>query len=280
MPLLHLLILALVQGVTEFLPVSSSGHLVAAWAVFDSLGWPVPEQAPSDRLVLDVAVHVGTLLAVCFYFWRDLAAMGAGLLRLLLGRPSPGARLLFYVLVGTLPLFLAGYLFKDAIVVLLRDLRVVAWASIGFGLLLWLADRMALTVRRLEHLTLGGALFVGVAQVLALVPGTSRSGITMTAARFLGFERVEAARFSLLLAIPAIIGAGALAGVDLYESGDPRLGLDALIAALVAFLVALAAIALMMRWLRRAGFLPFVVYRILFGIALLVWASELAPAAG
>lgn len=280
MPLLHLLILALVQGVTEFLPISSSGHLVAAWALFDALGWPVPEQAPSDRLVLDVAVHVGTLLAVCFYFWRDLGAMGAGLLRLLLGRPSSGTRLMLYVIVGTLPLVVAGYLFKDSVVVLLRDLRVVAWASIGFGILLWLADRMALTVRRLEHLTLGGALFVGLAQVLALVPGTSRSGITMTAARFLGFERVEAARFSLLLAIPAIIGAGALAGVDLYESGDPRLGLDALIAALVAFLVALAAIALMMRWLRRAGFLPFVVYRILFGVALLVWASELAPAAG
>jgi undecaprenyl-diphosphatase len=128
-------------------------------------------------------------------------------------------------------------------------------------------------VRRIEHLGAGGAIFIGLAQVLAFIPGTSRSGITMTAARFLGFERPEAARFSLLLSIPAILGAGTLTGLDLYESGNVRLGFDAIAAAALSFLVAFLSIALMIRWLRRAGFTPFVFYRIFLGVALLIWVS-------
>ena len=122
-------------------------------------------------------------------------------------------------------------------------------------------------------MTASSAIVIGLAQTLALIPGTSRSGITMTAARFLGFERPEAARFSLLLAIPAIAGAGTLAGLDLYDTGSLEIGLDALVGAAVAFVVALAAIDLMLRWLRRAGFTPFVIYRILLGSALLIWVA-------
>ena len=271
MPLLHITILALVQGITEFLPISSSGHLVLVWEMFDRLGWQVAEQAPSDRLVLDIAVHVGTLLAVCLYFWRDVVDMIAGVAKLALGKWTPGARLALYVVAGTIPLVIAGYLLKDLVSAVLRDVRIVAWATIGFGLLLFVGDRIGMTLRRIEHMTMGSAVAIGLAQVLALIPGTSRSGITMTAARFLGFERPEAARFSMLLAMPAILGAGTLAGLDIYRGGDLRLGADAAVAAAISFFVALAAIALMIRWLRRASFTPFVVYRLLLGGALLIW---------
>ena len=273
MPLLHVVILAVVQGITEFLPISSSGHLVMTWEMFDRFDWQVPENTQSERLILDVAVHVGTIFAVCLYFWRDIAQIAVGLARLLTGQMTPGARLAFHVILATIPLIVVGFLFKDAITEILRDVRIVAWATIGFALLLLIADRFGLTLRRVEHLGARGALFIGLAQVLALIPGTSRAGITMTAARFLGFERLEAARFSLLLAIPAILGAGTLAGLDLYESGNLHLGFDAIAAAAISFVVAFLTIVLMLRWLRRAGFLPFVIYRLVLGAALLLWIA-------
>jgi len=273
LPLLHVFILAVVQGLTEFLPVSSSGHLVLAWEYFDRAGWQVPEQTQGDRLIIDVAVHVGTLLAVCLYFRRDIAQIGLGLARLPTGQMNPGARLAIHVILGSIPIVVVGFLFKDTITETLRDVRIVAWATIGFAVLLLIADRTGLTVRRVEHLGATGAVFIGLAQVLAFIPGTSRSGITMTAARFLGFERPEAARFSLLLSIPAILGAGTLTGLDLYESGNIRLGFDAIAAAALSFLVAFLSIALMIRWLRRAGFTPFVFYRIFLGAALLIWVA-------
>lgn len=271
MSLLHVVILAVVQGITEFLPISSSGHLVLAWEAFDAAGMAGIEQAESDRLTLDIAVHVGTLAAVCLYAWREVGQMAGGIARLALGRWTPGARLAALVIVGSLPLVLVGGLFKEQVAAILRDTAVVAWATIGFGIVLYIADRSAMTFRRIEHMTFNAALVIGLAQVLALIPGTSRSGITMTAARALGFERVESARFSLLLAIPAILGAGSLAGYDLYESGNVVLGHEALVGAALSFAVALAAIMLMIGWLKRASFTPFVVYRILLGGVLLWW---------
>jgi len=273
LPLLHVVILAVVQGITEFLPISSSGHLNVVWELFDWAGWAVPENTASDRLILNTAVHVGTLLAVCLYFWRDLAQIAIGLAKLLAGQMTPDARLAYYLVLGSLPIVVVGFFFKEQITGLQDNIQVIAWATIGFGVLLFLADRMGLTVRRIEHLGAGGAVFIGLAQVLAFIPGTSRSGITMTAARFLGFERPEAARFSLLLSIPAILGAGTLTGFDLYESGNIHLGFDAIAAAALSFLVAFLSIALMIRWLRRAGFTPFVFYRIFLGAALLIWVA-------
>ena len=164
---------------------------------------------------------------------------------------------------------MAGFLLKDVITLSLRDHTVIAWATIGFGLVLYVADRVGMTLHRIEHLTLGSAFLIGCAQTLALIPGTSRSGITITAARFLGFERQDAARISLLLAIPAILGAGTLAGLDLHGHGNAQLGTDAAVAAGLAFLAALVAIAVMMAWLRRATFGPFVAYRIWLGLILL-----------
>lgn len=270
MPLHHIVVLALIQGITEFLPISSSAHLVLVPVL---TGWP------DQGLVIDVAVHVGTLLAVILYFRRDVAEMGLGFVRLLAGGREREARLALQLVIASVPAFgaglllheLAGTLFRPEGVNVVFVTAVIAWTTIGFGVLLWLADRFCISVRRVEHLGYGDAILVGLAQALALIPGTSRSGITMTAGRVLGLERAEAARFSLLLSIPVIAGAGALAAKDVYDAGDLVLGQDALLAAALAFVSALAAIALMMRWLRRASFTPFVVYRLLLGAGLLYY---------
>lgn len=272
MPLLFIFVLAVVQGITEFLPISSSGHLELAWQTMDHEGIALPPE--NQRLILFVAVHLGTLFAVLLYFWRDVGALAIGIFRLLTARGGPQARLVANIVVGSIPLAVVGYLGQDVIVETLYDVEVIAWCTIGFGVLLYLADRFGMTVRRVEHLSLTGALAIGLSQALALIPGTSRSGITMTAARMMGFERAEAARFSLLLAIPAILGASLLEGLELYRLGNLQLGLDAAVAAGLAFVSAVIAIALMMIWLRRASFTPFVIYRILLGVLVLWLLNE------
>lgn len=271
MTLLDIAVLALVQGITEFLPVSSHGHLIVVRNLL---------AVPEAGLVITIAVHVGSLGAVIAYFWRDVWHMLAGLGRLVTGRGGPGARLFALVVVATLPVLPAGYLVKTQLGEGLNTIAIIGWMTLGFGIVLYGADKLGMTIRRVEHMGYGQALVIGLAQILALVPGTSRSGVTMTAARALGFERAEAARFSLLMSIPAILGAGTLAGLDLVETGDAALQEAALIAAGFAFFAALAAIALMMSWLRRASFTPFVLYRVALGAALLVWVYyfDAAPA--
>ncbi|MEQ8319874.1 MAG: undecaprenyl-diphosphate phosphatase [Rhodospirillales bacterium] len=260
MPILHLVILAAIQGITEFLPISSSGHLVLV-PVF--LGW-------SDQgLMMDIAVHVGTLLAVILYLYKDVGAMLGGVGRALKGRRDPGAKLFMLLVVGTIPVIGAGFALHHYAPGMFRDMQVIAWATLGFGILLWIADQIGMTVRRIEHLGFFDVILIGLAQCLALIPGTSRSGITMTAARFIGMERPDAARFSMLLSIPVIIAAGTLSGIDLYKSGNIQLAADVFVAAGLAFIFALIAIALMMAWLKRASFTPFVVYRIGLGCFLL-----------
>ncbi len=218
---------------------------------------------------MDVAVHLGTLLAVVVYFRRDVLGLGRGLGRLATGRADAETRLAFYILAATVPVLAAGYVVKTQFGVALRTIEVIGWATLGFGALLWAADRWGARVKTVAGMTLGPALLIGCAQVLALVPGTSRSGITMTAARALGFERAEAARFSLLMAMPVILAAALLAGLDLARTGDVRLTADAALAAALAFVSALAAIAALMRWLTRASFTPFVIYRLILGLGLL-----------
>ncbi len=268
MPLVQIVILAAVQGITEFLPVSSSAHLILV---------PKLTGLPDQGLLLDVAVHVGTLLAVMIYFWRDLFGMTAALAHMPRQianhrRFDPEYWLFLKLIVATLPVIVVGFLVNFYMGDILRSIEVIGWATLGFGLLLLMADKTSMTVRKIEHITFIGAFVVGIFQIFALIPGTSRAGITMTAARFLGVERQDAARFSLLLSIPAIIGAGALKGLELYQSGDPVLAGVALKAGGLAFLFALIAISLLMVWLRRASFTPFVIYRFLLGAALLYYA--------
>ncbi len=260
MALYQILVLAIVQGLTEFLPISSSGHLVLTGKL---LCWP------DQGLAVDVAVHIGTLFAVTLYFWRDIWMMFIGLGRIVTGRGGTQAAILINVVVGTIPVVIVGFLAKDYVALGLRNVELIAWTTIGFGIVLWIADRVGMTVWRVEHMGIRSALAIGCAQVLALVPGTSRSGITMTAGRILGLERSESARFSMLLSIPTILAAGLLTGLDIYEDGNLNLGSDVVLAAGLSFVTGLLAIALMMRWLRHAGFGPFVLYRIALGGGLL-----------
>ena len=262
MSVLQIVVLAIVQGVTEFLPISSQAHLELVPVVS---GWP------DQGLLMDVAVHVGTLGAVILYFWRDLFGIMGGLIRLLQGRNDPGAILAWYLIVGTLPVIGAGYVMNTYYPNAFRSVEVIGWATFGFGILLYISDKVGMTVRRVEHLKFVDALFIGCAQALALIPGTSRSGITMTAARMLGYERGDAARFSMLMSVPVIIAAGAVAGYRISTDGASISLVQAAIAAGLSCATALIAIAGLMALIRRIGFGPFALYRIGLGVALLVW---------
>jgi len=264
-PLIQMFVLAAVQGITEFLPISSSGHLVL---VPKLTGWT------DQGLLMDVAVHVGTLFAVLLYFWKDIFSMTGALFRIFSQlpnrRPFNSEFWLFLKLVvATIPVIVVGYGMNRYLGETFRSLEVIGWTTLGFGILLFLADKSNMTIRRIDHITLGGALIIGLFQILALIPGTSRAGITMTAARFQGVERQDAARFSLLLSIPVIIAAGTLKGFDLYSSGDTVLLQEAMTIAAISFGFAVISISLLMVWLKRASFTPFVFYRFVLGIGLL-----------
>ena len=262
MPLLLLVLVAAVQGLTEFLPVSSSGHLALI---------PLVTDQPYQGRAIDVAAHVGTLGAVLVYFRRDLAAM---MLSLRPGGAADQRQMIRLLAIATVPVFAAGYIVNEIDPSWLTDIRTLAAANLVFAALLWHADRTADTAGNLAEMRYGGAVAIGLAQCLALIPGASRSGVTMTAARYLGIGRLEAARFSLLLSIPTIAGAGLLKGLDIVAEGDAALGIDAVIVAVLSFGFALAAVGWMLRWLARADFRIFVWYRLALG-ALLVAAIGL-----
>lgn len=277
MPLYFLVILAAVQGLTELLPISSSAHLILTWEVFGRVEESL-DLGAAQELVLDIASHVGTLLAICCYFWRDVLGMAAGTLRLACGRRDPRARMMGLILVAAVPAGIVGVLFMESIGEELRLIELIAWTQIVFALLLLLADRVGMTYRKLEHLGLSDAVLVGLAQALALIPGVSRAGSTMTMARFLGMERSEAARFSFLVAIPTVAGAGLLGGWELYKLGSAALGIDALITIGFSFIAGLIALTFMMNWVRHQTFTVFVVYRLLLGgfLLWLVYSGTLA----
>lgn len=263
MSMLQLFVLALVQGITEFLPISSSGHLIL-----------VPEMTswPDQGLAMDVAVHVGTLGAVMLYFRSDVLRLVQGGLGYVGLHAQAGDKRLFgHLVVATIPVVLAGLGLKlSGYDEALRSPLVIAAASIGFGLVLYGIDMLCARRRLVAGMTWGHAILMGLAQVLALIPGASRAGTTMTAARALGYTRPEAARFSMLMSIPTILAAGVLLGLDVAQGGE-ALGLDALIAAALSFLSALAAIHFLMKWLANASMTIFVVYRVALGALLLWW---------
>ncbi len=261
MDILQIVILALVQGLTEFLPISSSAHLILV---------PVLTDWPDQGLAFDVAVHAGTLTAVVLYFRRELARMLVEWFASFRGRVTPDARLAWAVLIGTVPVGLAGLVFKDVIETQFRSPMVIAAATIVFGVLLWVADISGRRSRNEYALALLDVLVIGLAQALALIPGTSRSGITITAGLMLGLNREAAARFSFLLSIPVIFLAGSLETLDYLSEASIQDATPLLTGALISAVSAYACIHYFLKLLERIGMLPFVAYRLLLGVILVV----------
>lgn len=269
MTLVQIIVLALIQGLTEFLPVSSSAHLILGSKVF---GWP------DQGLVFDVATHLGTLVAAIIYFRKDLYEMvHAWLVPVSNAQQQQHRSMAVFLAFATLPALVIGALAHEWVEYFLRDLRIIAWATIGFGLLLWLSDIVGSQRRTLESMSLRCALIIGLSQACALIPGASRSGVTITAGRMLGFSSAAAARFSFLLAIPVIAFAG-LFGVFRVIGGGADIDWPQF---LLAFLLSVAAgwvcIAAFLALLQRVGLLPFVIYRLVLGVSLLWFLTYTAP---
>ena len=258
-------ILALVQGLTEFLPISSSAHLIL---VPHLLGWE------DQGLTFDLVVHLGTLTAVCAYFRHDLARITGAWIGSVSGRGfNTDARLAWFIGIGTIPVGLAGLAFKDWVSGAGRDPMVIGLASVVFGLLLWWADKAGTRARQVEGITWKDAIAVGCAQALALIPGTSRSGITMTAGLALGLTRQGAARFSFLLSIPVIALSGGLGLADLVTRGPDLTRAAPLVTGFaVSAISAYLCIKLFLGWLDRHAMTPFVIYRVALGLILIGFA--------
>lgn len=266
MTFIQLFVLAIIQGITEFLPISSSAHLILAPVVVD--GWD--DQGP----LIDIAAHVGSLIAVLIYFKSETAMLYRGGLDTLTFKKSDDRKLFLFISAATIPLLIAGaFLAFTGIIDHLRSPVVIGIASIVFGALLWHGDRNPARKEGLTRITWREVLLIGGAQMLALIPGASRSGVTMTAARYLGWTREEAARFSMLLAIPAIGALGVFALLKIIQDGAGATMSAALIVAVLSFVTAYGAIAILMKLTRAISFTPFVIYRLLMGIGLLAFAA-------
>lgn len=257
----QLVAIALLQGFTEFLPISSSGHLILLPHV---TGWT------DHGLIYDVAAHFGTLVAVVVYFRSDLIAMASHWLKNLRGQPgNEHSRLAWAVLWGTVPVGAIGVLGHDFIAQTMRFPLLIAATTIGFGVVLWLADRFGRRVRDTSTLSWADIAFIGFAQSLALIPGTSRSGITISAGLALGLTRTAAARFSFLLSIPVIFLATGYETWHLLENPVSADWLGIMIVVAGAGISAFACIAVFLRLLDRIGMLPFVLYRLALGAVLI-----------
>jgi undecaprenyl-diphosphatase len=258
------IIFALIQGVTEFLPVSSQAHLILIPAL---LGWE------AHGRFLDVSVHLGTLLAVLCYFYRDLLDLFTkGFLPFFKGTLTQEGRIIVCLAVGTVPAVIIGYvvhkLFGDG----LRGLQIIALSSIVFGAVLYIVDKRFPNKKRLSEMTFLEALLIGLFQVLAFLPGASRSGSTITGARLLGFSRVDATRFSFLMSIPVILGAILLETASVFkEEGFAIFTPSLFLGIVVSFLAGLAMIAFLLRYLQRHSYAPFMIYRMLLGVGILIW---------
>lgn len=257
-----IVILALIQGVTEFLPVSSSGHLILL---------PQLTGTEDQGQAMDVAVHVGTLFAVMLYFWRDVWGLVVGTLNLLTGRfQTQNARLVLLLILATIPVIFFGLILKlSGLSDGLRDIKVIGWTMLIFGIVLYWADLRNPTTRTADSWTVRDAVIMGFWQAIALIPGTSRSGATITASRMLGFDRRDGAKLAMLMSIPTIAASGILIGADAYSTVGAEQIRDLMIAAVLAFLAALVALVLMMQLLRSVSYTPYVIYRVVLGIVLL-----------
>ena len=275
MDLINAIILGLVQGLTEFLPISSSAHISIVGQLLGT------GEDPGARFT--AITQIGTEVAVVLYFWRDIVKIIGQWCRSLVGkvpRNDPDARMGWLIILGSLPIIVLGLVFQDAIETVLRNLWITATMLIVFGILLGIADYVGAKKRRLKDLTVRDGTIYGFAQALALIPGVSRSGGTITAGLFMGYERKAAARYAFLLAIPAVLGSGFY---QIYKSiADPCVAgatnctpeifgpAETLVATIVAFFVGLVVIAFFMSYISKRSFLPFVIYRIVAGIVVFV----------
>ena len=252
--------LALIQGLTEFLPISSSAHLILPSAI---LGWE------DQGLAFDVAVHVGTLAAVVIYFRKEVVTLFSALLgSIFKGERSKESKLAWMIVLATIPACLFGLLMKDIIELYLRSAWVIATTTVIFAFLLWWVDKNP-NLKDSEYAADGKkSLFIGVAQALAMIPGTSRSGATITAALYLGFTREAAARFSFLMSIPIIALAGSYLGMKLVTSAEPVHVGFLLTGIITSFISAYLCIYFFLKLISRMGMTPFVIYRLILGFGL------------
>lgn len=271
MPEIQIIVLAIVQGITEFLPISSSGHLAALSPL---MGWQ------DQGLAFDVSVHAGTLMAVMIYCRQEIIAMLQGILKALISfKMNDGLKLALLLILATLPVVVVGFLARDWVAGAARNLTLIGSTSIIFGLVLGLADRYSSRMKGFADLKYSSAFIIGCSQIIALIPGTSRSGITMSAALWLGFDRLSSARFSFLLSIPTILGAVTLILIKIVSGGDGdntlilnyETAIILLTGALLSGVTALLAMGLLMAWLKKSGVMPFVIYRVLLGIGLIIY---------
>ncbi len=252
------LILSIMQSATEFLPVSSSGHLI----LLESFG------ITNQDLLMDISLHLGTLFAVCAFFFKDILKMMTGF-----WHKGTQQKIVFSLIIATIPAGLIGFFLNDIIETVLRSPKIIAFTSIFYGILLWIADTYSPKTKTIEQITYRHAFCIGLAQALALVPGTSRSGITMTCARFLGYTRVESAKYSMLMSIPVI----ALGGIYMLWKGAQEGILSTEMINQIAIGIGasaffgLLAVWFLMLWLKKASFGIFAIYRVALGLFLLFW---------
>lgn len=262
MTLLYILVLSAIQGLTEFLPVSSSAHLALAPQFFDE---------KDQGQMIDAAMHLGTLLAALIYYRRDVLEIALAFLKWRDAKRAQARKLGLFIAVASLPALVLGFIVHLLIPEGIRSVTVIAATTFIFGVLMGYADKTRPEQREVKDISLKQAMVIGCAQALAaMMPGVSRSGITMTAARFMDFKRVDAARFSFLLGMPATAAAAALSFWELYRSHDAVMLQEGMLAAFFTFFFGLGAIYLLIRWLNRFGLMPYVVYRILLSFYLLV----------
>ncbi len=263
MDLTQLIILALIQGLTEFLPVSSSAHLILV---------PLLTNWADQGLAIDVAAHFGSLFAVVFYLRKDIYRILLAGIDSIAGKAptTSDSKLFWYLAVASIPVLASGFILRNIIALYLRAPLVIAGTSIVFGLLLWYADAQGRRQRKIDSINMRDAIIIGFAQALALIPGTSRSGITMTAALILGLDRTSAARLSFLMAVPIIAAAGGYELLKLIQLGGGVDMMSFVVTALLSAISALVAIHIFMGFIDKIGMLPFVIYRVLLGIMLFI----------
>jgi undecaprenyl-diphosphatase len=254
---LQYLLIGILQGITEFLPISSSGHLVlfAKFTFWDDQG-----------LFTDIAVHFGTLCAVIFYMRKDLFFLIINIFK----SESLSNKIILKIIVATLPAIFVGFFIYDLVNLYFRDVRVIALSSIIFGIILYFADKRKSSQKNWENITIVESLIIGLWQVMAFVPGASRAGVTITGARFLHFNRINAVKFSMLLSIPIILASLSLSLFDIFFSKEQITNINpSIFAACISFITALLSIHFMMNLIKITNFNLFIIYRIILGITLL-----------